>query len=143
MYPTLNAGTSRASQSFWQVDDVEREVAELKARGVKFEEYDMPGTRNQGGIVTAGGEKTAWFKARKAIFSRWCRTSESMIPEIVTKCSPRRPTSCGGVQARRTSISIETSLSTTMLWILRPFSADANVGAPTMPEPPDISFMDR
>jgi catechol 2,3-dioxygenase-like lactoylglutathione lyase family enzyme len=61
MYPTPNAGTSRASQAFWQVDDVEREVAE-KARGVKFEEYDMPGTRSQGGIVTAGGEKTTWFK---------------------------------------------------------------------------------
>src|SRR5205823_14139357 len=34
LYPTPNAGTSRASQAFWQVDDVEREVAELKARGV-------------------------------------------------------------------------------------------------------------
>src|SRR5207244_4048365 len=34
MYPTPNAGTSKASQAFWQVDDVETEVAELKARGV-------------------------------------------------------------------------------------------------------------
>src|SRR5580692_6351784 len=42
MYPTPNAGTSKASQAFWQVKDVEAEVAELKARGVKFEEYDMP-----------------------------------------------------------------------------------------------------
>ena len=37
MYPTSNAGTSRASQAFWEVDDVEAEVAELKARGVVFE----------------------------------------------------------------------------------------------------------
>ena len=43
LYPTPNAGTSQASQAFWQVDDVEREVAELKARGVTFEEYDAPG----------------------------------------------------------------------------------------------------
>src|SRR6185436_3134346 len=42
LYPTENAGTSRASQAFWQVDDVEREVAELRSRGVKFEEYDLP-----------------------------------------------------------------------------------------------------
>ena len=35
MYPTNNAGTSKASQAFWQVDDVEAEVIELKARGVK------------------------------------------------------------------------------------------------------------
>ena len=27
MYPTPNAGTSQASQAFWQVEDVEREVA--------------------------------------------------------------------------------------------------------------------
>jgi catechol 2,3-dioxygenase-like lactoylglutathione lyase family enzyme len=34
LYPTPNAGTSRASQAFWQVDGVEREVSELKDRGV-------------------------------------------------------------------------------------------------------------
>ena len=62
MYPTPNAGTSRASQAFWQVDDVEREVAELKARGVKFEEYDMPGMKTANSIATGGGAKAAWFK---------------------------------------------------------------------------------
>ena len=62
MYPTPNAGTSRASQAFWQVDDVEGEVAELKARGVEFEHYDMPGERSPTGVVTAGGAKAAWFK---------------------------------------------------------------------------------
>jgi predicted enzyme related to lactoylglutathione lyase len=60
MYPTPNAGTSKASQAFWQVEDVEREVRELKARGVKFEDYDMPGMKD--GIATAGGAKAAWFK---------------------------------------------------------------------------------
>jgi predicted enzyme related to lactoylglutathione lyase len=62
MYATLNAGTSKASQAFWQVNDVEAEVAELKARGVKFEEYDMPGMTMKDSIVTGGGAKTAWFK---------------------------------------------------------------------------------
>jgi hypothetical protein len=62
MYPTPNAGTSKASQAFWQVVDVEAEVAELKARGVKFEEYNMPGIAMKNSIVTAGGAKTAWFK---------------------------------------------------------------------------------
>jgi hypothetical protein len=62
MYPSPGAGTSKASQAFWQVDDVEREVAELKARGVKFEEYDTPGMKTEGGILTAGGAKSAWFK---------------------------------------------------------------------------------
>lgn len=62
MYPTPNAGTSTASQAFWEVDDVEREVVELKARGVKFEEYDMPGLNTRDSIATAGGAKSAWFK---------------------------------------------------------------------------------
>src|SRR3954465_1360680 len=48
LYPTPNAGTSKASQAFWQVDDVEREVAELRARGVVFEHYDMPGATSDG-----------------------------------------------------------------------------------------------
>jgi len=62
MYPTPNAGTSKASQAYWQVDDVEAEVADLKARGVKFEEYDMPGVAMKNSIATGGGAKTAWFK---------------------------------------------------------------------------------
>ena len=62
LYPTPNAGTSQASQAFWQVDDVDREIAELKARGVVFEDYDMPGERSPSGAITAGGAKAAWFK---------------------------------------------------------------------------------
>src|SRR5262245_19932523 len=62
MYPTPNAGTCSASQAFWHVDDIGREVAELKAKGVKFEEYDMPVMRTVDGIATAGGAKAAWFK---------------------------------------------------------------------------------
>jgi predicted enzyme related to lactoylglutathione lyase len=58
LYPTPNAGTSQASQAFWQVKDVEKEVAELKGRGVQFENY--PGSKD--GILTAGGAKSAWFK---------------------------------------------------------------------------------
>jgi predicted enzyme related to lactoylglutathione lyase len=61
LYPTPNAGTSRASQAFWQVENIEREVAELKARGVEFEKYDMP-EMDENGISTAGGAKAAWFK---------------------------------------------------------------------------------
>jgi predicted enzyme related to lactoylglutathione lyase len=62
MYPTDNAGTSKASQAYWEVDDVEAEVAELKARGVAFEEYDMPGIEMRNNISVGGGAKTAWFK---------------------------------------------------------------------------------
>ena len=62
LYPTQNAGTSKASQAYWQVQDIEREVAELKKRGVQFEEYDMPAMKTVNSIFTGGGAKAAWFK---------------------------------------------------------------------------------
>ena len=62
LYPTPNAGTSRASQAFWKVDDIEREVADLRSKGVTFEDYDMPGMKTRNGIFTGGGSKAAWFK---------------------------------------------------------------------------------
>ena len=62
LYPTPNAGTSRASQAFWQVEDVEQEVAELKERGVKFEDFDVPGLKSEDGIVTSAGARAAWFR---------------------------------------------------------------------------------
>ena len=62
LYPTKNAGTSKASQAFWQVQDIEREIAELEKRGVKFEDYDEPDLKTVNHILTAGGAKAAWFK---------------------------------------------------------------------------------
>jgi predicted enzyme related to lactoylglutathione lyase len=62
LYQSAGAGTSQASQAFWQVDDVETEVAELKARGVAFEDYDMPGLKTVNGIATTGSNKAAWFR---------------------------------------------------------------------------------
>jgi predicted enzyme related to lactoylglutathione lyase len=62
MYPTPNAGSSTASQAFWRVDDIEREVAELKRRGVQFEEYRTPEIQTRDGIAAPGDTKAAWFK---------------------------------------------------------------------------------
>jgi catechol 2,3-dioxygenase-like lactoylglutathione lyase family enzyme len=62
LYPTENAGTSKASQAFWSVDDVDGLIVALKAKGVVFEDYDMPGERSPQGAITAGGAKAAWFK---------------------------------------------------------------------------------
>jgi predicted enzyme related to lactoylglutathione lyase len=61
LYPTPNAGSSMASQAFWQVEDIEQEVAQLVARGVRFEKYDMP-DMDEKSISTAGGARAAWFK---------------------------------------------------------------------------------
>jgi catechol 2,3-dioxygenase-like lactoylglutathione lyase family enzyme len=62
LYLSAGAGSSEASQAFWQVQDVEQEVRELKSRGVTFIDYDMPGLKTVDGIATMGGTKGAWFK---------------------------------------------------------------------------------
>jgi len=48
------------TQMAFTVHDVEAEVADLKARGVVFEEYEAPPT--EGGIATIGPGRAAWFK---------------------------------------------------------------------------------
>lgn len=62
LYETPNAGTSKASQAFWDVADVDAEMKELKKRGVEFDDFDLPGERSPAGAVIAGGVKAAWFR---------------------------------------------------------------------------------
>jgi catechol 2,3-dioxygenase-like lactoylglutathione lyase family enzyme len=81
LYPSPNAGTSQASQAFWDVEDVVKEVSELKRRGVALERYDLPGM-DENGIATAGGAKAAWFK-----------DSEGNIMAVVQSLETPRPVS--------------------------------------------------
>jgi len=46
----------------WTVDDIEAEVAALKARGVTFEEYDFPSLKTINGVASMGPVKIAWMK---------------------------------------------------------------------------------
>jgi catechol 2,3-dioxygenase-like lactoylglutathione lyase family enzyme len=63
VYRSEFAGTNKATAVTWTVgEDVERVVRELKARGVKFERYDMPGMKHEGDVHVGGNMKVAWFK---------------------------------------------------------------------------------
>jgi predicted enzyme related to lactoylglutathione lyase len=62
LYPSANAGTNQASTLFWQVAELDKEVAELKKKGVKFEDYDMPGIKTVDGVVKTPEGHAAWFK---------------------------------------------------------------------------------
>ena len=61
LYETPNAGSAKNTQLCWITEDVEAEVAELRGRGVVFEEYDLPGLKTENGIAVAEGIKGAWF----------------------------------------------------------------------------------
>ena len=51
------------TQAGWRVDDLDAEVAELRARGVEIQEYDMPemGLKTVDGIADVGFARMAWI----------------------------------------------------------------------------------
>ena len=63
VYRSKEAGTNKATAVTWAVgDDVESVVQALKAKGVTFEHYEMPGLTLQGDVHLGYGMKVAWFK---------------------------------------------------------------------------------
>ena len=63
VYRSGYAGTNQATALTWAVgDQLEQMVRALKAKGVRFEQYDIPGMTRTGDIHTCGNMKAAWFK---------------------------------------------------------------------------------
>jgi catechol 2,3-dioxygenase-like lactoylglutathione lyase family enzyme len=63
VYRSEFAGTNKGTAALWEVDDFDRTVKELQARGVAFERYDnLPGLTREGDIHRAGDFKVVWFK---------------------------------------------------------------------------------
>jgi catechol 2,3-dioxygenase-like lactoylglutathione lyase family enzyme len=70
LFQSTGSASGDHTQMAFEVDDIEAAVAELRSRGVVFEEYDVPGLRTERGIATidgnypskrAIGERGAWF----------------------------------------------------------------------------------
>lgn len=63
VYESSFAGTNQATAVTWPVgDDLDAIVADLKAKGVTFEHYDMPDTTLEGDIHVSGRIRVTWFK---------------------------------------------------------------------------------
>jgi catechol 2,3-dioxygenase-like lactoylglutathione lyase family enzyme len=63
LYATQFAGTAQNTAAGWIVDDLDKEMEELRGRGVVFEEYDFPGLKTVNGVAEIEGiERSAWFK---------------------------------------------------------------------------------
>ena len=61
LYQTDFAGTAKNTQMGWETNHLDAEVADLRGRGVVFEEYDFPGLKTENGIATTPVGKAAWF----------------------------------------------------------------------------------
>jgi catechol 2,3-dioxygenase-like lactoylglutathione lyase family enzyme len=63
VYRSNYAGTNKATVITWTVgEDMEGIAGALKAKGVTFEHYDLPGTTLEGDVHVMGDLKAAWFK---------------------------------------------------------------------------------
>jgi len=63
IYQTEYAGQAGHTIAQWHVDDVDGEARDLRAKGVVFEQYDLPGVEWQDGVASMEGMgKAAWFK---------------------------------------------------------------------------------
>ncbi|MGH3730108.1 MAG: VOC family protein [Micromonosporaceae bacterium] len=62
VFPTHSDQMAGHTLASWEVSDLDAEMADLRARGVMFEEYDLPGLKTQNGVAELGNIRGAWFK---------------------------------------------------------------------------------
>jgi catechol 2,3-dioxygenase-like lactoylglutathione lyase family enzyme len=71
LFQSAGAPSGDHTQMGWEVDDIDATVAELRSRGLEFEEFDLPGLTTVEGIAEVEGnypskggvgERAAWFR---------------------------------------------------------------------------------
>ena len=63
VYRSKETGTNKATAVTWAVgEDLKALVEELKAKGVRFERYDIQGLTLDGDVYVGNGMKVGWFK---------------------------------------------------------------------------------
>lgn len=68
IYETENAGTAKNTQMSFISDDLDGEMARLRARGVAFEEFEVPGMKTVNGVAATAEMKSAWFRDTEGNF---------------------------------------------------------------------------
>ena len=62
IFPSSGKASGTHSQIGFQVKDFDTVVADLRSRGVQFEEYDLPGFKTVDGVAEINGERGVWIK---------------------------------------------------------------------------------
>jgi catechol 2,3-dioxygenase-like lactoylglutathione lyase family enzyme len=70
VFQSRGKASGESTQMGWEVADIEAAVADLKSRGVDFEDVDLPGMKTVNGIADMDGnypskgraERGAWFR---------------------------------------------------------------------------------
>jgi catechol 2,3-dioxygenase-like lactoylglutathione lyase family enzyme len=80
LFESAGASSGTHTQMAWEVDDIEATVAELKERGLVFEEVDLPGLKTVDGIAEVSGNYPS--KSGKGERAAWFRDSEGNVLAI-------------------------------------------------------------
>jgi catechol 2,3-dioxygenase-like lactoylglutathione lyase family enzyme len=62
LFPKAEGTKAQHTALSFRVDDIGRSIAALKARGVKFADYDYPDFKTVEHVCVLGSEKAAWFE---------------------------------------------------------------------------------
>ncbi|MBI5257933.1 MAG: VOC family protein [Burkholderiales bacterium] len=62
LFPKPEGTQARHTALSFRVDDIVQAIAALKARGVHFADYDLPGLKTVDHVCVLGAEKAAWFE---------------------------------------------------------------------------------
>ena len=62
LYPRATPTRADHTALSFEVKDLSAEMRDLRARGVRFEEYDLPGLKTVEGVCVLGSERAAWFR---------------------------------------------------------------------------------
>ena len=60
--PSQFAGTAQNTAASFKVTDIAAVMKDLRAGGVVFEDYDLPGFKTVDGLFESDGYRAAWFK---------------------------------------------------------------------------------
>lgn len=62
LYASAYAGTAEHTLLSFECDDLLADMAALRAKGVTFIDYDLPGFKTEGGVAEMGPMRNAWAK---------------------------------------------------------------------------------
>ena len=62
LFPKAEGTKAEHTALSFRVADIGAAIAELKGRGVVFDDYDLPGFRTVEHVCVLGSEKAAWFR---------------------------------------------------------------------------------
>jgi catechol 2,3-dioxygenase-like lactoylglutathione lyase family enzyme len=76
LFASAGGPSGAHTQMGFEVDDLDATVAELRGRGVMFEEYDLPGLSTVDGIADISGNYPSKGSGERAV---WFRDSEGNL----------------------------------------------------------------